>query len=85
VFNKKRKGLQIFLSQIKMYLLFNSIFILNSTDNILIAGTYLRKKAYKWYNMYLQNHLKCKETLNTRKKNTKKIINDYEEFEKALK
>jgi len=52
---------------------------------VLIAGVYLREKAYEWYNVYLQNHFKYQNAPSTREKGIKKIINDYSEFEKALK
>jgi len=47
VFNGKRKELQNFLSQIKMYLIFNGALFIKGTDGVLIAGIYLRGKAYE--------------------------------------
>jgi len=85
VFNRKRKELQNFLFQIKVYLMFNGALFIGGTDKVLIAGVYLRGKAYEWYSVYLQNYFKYQNALNTRKKGIKKIINDYNEFEKALK
>jgi len=58
VFNGKRKKLQNFLSQIKMYLIFNKTLFIKRTDGVLIAEAYLRKKVYEWYSIYLQNYFK---------------------------
>jgi hypothetical protein len=85
VFDGKRGELQNFLSQMKVYLLFNSTSIVTNTENVLVAGTYLRGKAYKWYSTYLQNHLKYRDSSTERKKGTKKIMDSYDGFEKALK
>jgi len=68
-----------------VYLIFNGALFIKGTDGVLIAGVYFRKKAYEWYNIYLQTHFKYQNVLNTREKGIKKIINDYSEFEKILK
>jgi len=53
VFNKKKIKLQNFLSQIKIYLIFNKALFIRGTNGVLIAEIYFRKKAYEWYSMYL--------------------------------
>jgi len=58
VFNGKKKKLQFFLSQIKIYLMFNKALFIRGTDKVLIAEIYFRKKVYEWYNIYLQNYFK---------------------------
>jgi len=65
--------------------MFNGALFIKRTDEMLIAEIYFRKKAYEWYSVYLQNYFKCQNIPSTRKEGTKKIINDYSEFEKALK
>jgi len=46
VFNGKKKKLQFFLSQIKIYLMFNKALFIRGTDKVLIAEIYFRKKVY---------------------------------------
>ena len=65
--------------------MYNGVFILINTDNVLIAEVYFRKKAYKQYSVYLKNYFVYIDTPNRRKKGTKKIINIYNGFEKVLK
>jgi len=65
--------------------MFNKALFIRKTNEVLIAGTYLRKKGYEWYSIYLQNYLKCQNALSTSKKIIKKIINDYNKFKKPLK
>jgi len=64
--------------------MFNRVLFIKKTDEVLIAGIYLRKKVYEWYNIYLQNYFKCQNILNICKEGIKKIINNYNKFEKAL-
>lgn len=82
-FNGERAKLQTFLTQVDLYLLFNSDKFNDEPSKVVFAASYLRGTAFEWFSTHLQDYIANRYDADVLRDTTKRIFGRYASF-KAL-
>ncbi len=83
MFHKDRKKLRVFLTQVNIYIQFNTQKLRIIEVRIIFVVTYLRDRVFDWFKSYLIDYLE--KLIKDKKEEIKKIFASYSYFKKCIR
>jgi len=82
IYDGKPEALETYLSQMRLYFMFNDDQFENQEQQVLYATTFLRGRAYKWANAYVKD---CLDNRQAAAPESRQIVGNYAYFVERLK